>query len=255
MKSGLVSITFRQLSPSQIVDLCLKADVSAIEWGGDIHVPHGEVDIAREVGQMTRDAGLEIASYGSYYKSVDSENGDLPFSKVLETAVALGAPRIRVWAGGKGSADASPEYRSSIVENLRTIAAAAAEHGVVVDLEYHANTLTDDNASAVSLMREVNHPNLRSLWQPSFAFSYEEQVQALVDIAPWLDYLHVYTWIEENGNCVRHPLAKGELQWKVFFEEAAKHVPPYALIEFVADDRPEQFLEDAKALNHWLNSL
>ncbi len=40
IKSGLVSITFRQLTCEQIVDLVSKAKLDAIEWGGDIHVPH-----------------------------------------------------------------------------------------------------------------------------------------------------------------------------------------------------------------------
>lgn len=252
MKSGLVSITFRKLSPCDIIELCLEAKVSAIEWGGDVHVPHGDLETARVVGKMTREAGLEVASYGSYYRSVDSESSDLPFGKVLETAVALGAKRIRVWPGAKGSADSSAEYRASVVSNLRMVAAKAAEQGVVVDLEYHAGTLTDTNASAVALMREVDHPNLRSLWQPTYGYAYEEQLQSLVDISPWLGYLHVYTWLEENGNRVRHPLLKGETQWEAFLEEASKHTPPYALVEFVTDDRSEQFVEDAQTLNNWL---
>jgi len=63
MKTGLVSVSFRQLAPAAIIDLCLQTGLSSIEWGGDIHVPHGEESTASEVGAMTRSAGLSVAAY------------------------------------------------------------------------------------------------------------------------------------------------------------------------------------------------
>ena len=60
--------------------------------------------IAREVRGLTEAAGLTVAAYGSYYKAGHSEAAGLPFPQVLDTALALGAPVIRVWAGPAGSA-------------------------------------------------------------------------------------------------------------------------------------------------------
>ena len=37
MKSGLVSVSFRQKTPLEICALCRKANLSAVEWGGDVH--------------------------------------------------------------------------------------------------------------------------------------------------------------------------------------------------------------------------
>ena len=51
---GLVSITFRALAPREIVDLAARARLAGIEWGGDIHVPHGDLQRAGEAGRMTR---------------------------------------------------------------------------------------------------------------------------------------------------------------------------------------------------------
>ena len=36
---GLVSVTFRKLSRTEIAGLMVNAGLSAIEWGGDVHVP------------------------------------------------------------------------------------------------------------------------------------------------------------------------------------------------------------------------
>ena len=38
---GLVSVTFRKLSPEEIVQLVVSSGLKGIEWGGDIHLPHG----------------------------------------------------------------------------------------------------------------------------------------------------------------------------------------------------------------------
>ena len=89
IKSGLVSITFRQLSPGDIIDLVKKAGLDGIEWGGDIHVPHGDIAKAEEVYSLTRDAGLDIPAYGSYYKVGESEQEGLAFNDVLISAAAL----------------------------------------------------------------------------------------------------------------------------------------------------------------------
>src|SRR5690554_3364232 len=102
---GLVSISFRQLTPQQIVELVKKSGLKGIEWGGDKHVPHGDVDIATKVRRLTEQAGLEVAAYGSYYRAGVSEKDGLSFDKVLDCAVILGTKKIRVWAGNKDSQD------------------------------------------------------------------------------------------------------------------------------------------------------
>src|SRR6187549_164575 len=94
---GLVSVTFRQLPPREIVDLARRAELGGIEWGGDVHVPAGDAGRAREVRAMTEDAGLSIVAYGSYYRA--GEEDEAAFAPVLDSACALGAPAIRIWAG------------------------------------------------------------------------------------------------------------------------------------------------------------
>ncbi|MCJ7549353.1 MAG: sugar phosphate isomerase/epimerase, partial [Anaerolineae bacterium] len=115
IQTGLVSVTFRKLTPRAIVDLVAEAGLDAIEWGGDVHVPHGEIEIARSVRQMTEDAGLDMPSYGSYYRAGHSKL--VPFGTVVETAIALGAPIIRIWAGKQGTAAADEAYWLRVIED------------------------------------------------------------------------------------------------------------------------------------------
>ena len=66
--TGLTSVTFRHLSPSEIIRLAQKANMDGIEWGGDIHVPAGDKPTAKIVKEQTMHAGLQVFSYGSYYR-------------------------------------------------------------------------------------------------------------------------------------------------------------------------------------------
>ena len=101
-KTGLVSVTFRTLAVERVIELVSQAGLNSIEWGGDIHVPPTNPSWAKEVGKMTRESGLEVSSYGSYYRAGSLSDGQ-SFESILDAAVALGAPSIRVWAGNQGS--------------------------------------------------------------------------------------------------------------------------------------------------------
>src|SRR4051794_38844460 len=68
MHCRLVSVAFRHLSPKDVVALVRQAELNSIEWGGDVHVPPGELGVADEVARLMHDAGLIVASYGSYYR-------------------------------------------------------------------------------------------------------------------------------------------------------------------------------------------
>lgn len=68
IRTGLVSISFRKVAACDLIEEVVKAGQQGIEWGGDVHVPHGDTAKAEQVARWTRDAGLESAAYGSYYR-------------------------------------------------------------------------------------------------------------------------------------------------------------------------------------------
>lgn len=245
IKTGLVSVTFRNLSPEEIIELVKKAGLDGIEWGGDIHVPHGDAGIARDIAKKTREAGLNVASYGSYYALGCEKEKNLPFEKVLESALALEAPVIRVWAGRVASEKADKAYWNMAIEESGRIADMAMKHGIKIAYEYHPNTLTDTTESAYKLLKGVNHSNVYTYWQRPLELSTEECIESINKISPWLTNIHVYYYEDR----VRMPLSKGISEWKEFIKTIKKiDGDRYAMIEFVADNSPGQFLEDAQAL-------
>jgi sugar phosphate isomerase/epimerase len=247
---GLVSVTFRKLSPRDIIDLVVQAGLRGLEWGGDVHVPHGEIAQAKAVQQMTLDAGLTVAAYGSYYRLSHSDTG--PFEVVLETAVALGAPAIRVWAGRQGTDAADEATWQAVIADSRRIADLAAAVGITIVYEYHANTLTDTPQAARKLLETVAHPNLKSYWQPPRYSKRDDNLNALETVAPWVYGLHLFSWHQQTGE--RLPLIDGAADWAQYLSRAAAlNREMYTLLEFVVDDSPEQFLQDAATLQAWLN--
>ncbi|MCP3802845.1 TIM barrel protein [Allokutzneria sp. A3M-2-11 16] len=244
---GVVSVTFRQLSVPEIVRLTADAGLRAITWGGDVHVPVGDLAAAERARSLTGDAGLIVEGYGSYYKAGESEPA--AFADALRTAVALGAPVIRVWAGVTGAADTDPARRAAVTEDLRRCADLAAVHGTRVAVEYHVETLTDDIDSATRLFDEVDA--LVPYWQPKETPEVDACVKEVRSLLPKLRTVHAFSW-GPDGFTERLPLADRADLWRpVLAELNADGQDRFVLLEFVPDDSVEQFRSDAAALLGW----
>jgi len=245
MKTGLCSITFRKHSVDEVIDFAKSAELDGIEWGGDVHVPPGDLELARSVREKTDAADLTIPSYGSYYRCNDDTE---PFSDVLDTARELGAPVIRVWAGAKGSAEAAAEDRRDVAERLRRAVLAAAESNITVALEYHGGTLTDTQASAHQLLQDVGLPDLKLYWQPRTGGTLENDIPELEAALPVLAHVHVFHW-GPGGFKDRRPLLDGTKDWQRYIEILRKaEGDRYLIFEFMKDDSPGQLREDARVL-------
>ncbi len=245
LHAGICSISFRNLSVDELIELCAKSDIEGIEWGSDVHVPPGDIELATEVKTKTEAAGMTVCSYGSYYRC-DSESG--AFSDVLDSADALGAPVIRVWAGTKGSADASADDREQVAEHLRRAVIAAREMNITIALEYHGGTLTDTQASAHQLLKEVGLSDLRLYWQPRTGGDFNEDLVELDAALPHLAHVHCFHW-GKGGWKERFPLLDGVEPWTAYLAKIRKlEADRFVILEFFKDDDTAQFLEDAKVL-------
>jgi sugar phosphate isomerase/epimerase len=245
---GLCSVTFRHLNPVAVVDAARKAGLAAIEWGGDIHVPQGDVETARRIRAITEEAGMRPASYGSY---VDPPRSDAAqFDLALRSAVALGAGNMRIWAGTRGrpSADYTARERSRAATLIRAMAHAAGRLGITISLECHPDSLTDDTDSAADLIEEIAHGNVYLCWQPRPGLPLCDAVAQIERLGSRISHVHVFAW---NENRDRFPLASQERFWREIFRAIPAPRfprPRYALLEFVEGDRLDTFEDDAATL-------
>ena len=246
METSVTSVTFRQKSIPEVAALARQAGLDAIEWGGDIHVPPGDENAARLALSCTRENGLTVSAYGSYYRAGAEED----FRPVLQTALWLGCRVIRVWAGRTGSADCPPDERAAIAARLAAAAQLAAQAGCTVATEYHAHTFTDTLDSTLALLDAA--PGLRTLWQPPVGLAPGENLRALHALAEKIENLHVFCWTDRAE---RRPLAEGAADWRTYFAAVPpRECPRYATLEFVRDDSAARFLEDAATLRDLLKN-
>ena len=250
---GLVSISFRHLTPREVVTLASCSGLEAIEWGGDIHVPVSAVAHAKEVGRMTSDLGLAVAAYGSYFRVVEADGVEPEFAPVLDTALALGAPRIRVWSGVRASCEATDHDFERLAARLNILATQAEESGVKVSLESHSGTLTDTYSSSLRLLTLASHPNIDLVWQPTPGLPVADCRDGLAACLPYVSNLHAFHWLA-NGE--RRPLAEGYEIWADYFAVALPVAAPrFVLLEFFRDDDPAHLPAEASTLRSLLASL
>jgi sugar phosphate isomerase/epimerase len=248
LRSGVVSITLKEKTAEELIRLAVKAGLAGIAWSENYHIAAGDLSVAARLRTETESAGLKVVSYGSYFRLGTEENFGEVFKKTLATARELGAPAMRVWAGNKSSVDVSREEFKRIVRESAIIADMAAEFDIKVAYEWHGNTLTDTNESAMKLLGAVNNKNLYCLWQPSAHLDEAGRREGLGLLKDKLLNIHTYYWVDKR----RCPLEEGKTAWREYFKLIDRTADHYLLMEFVKDDSEEQFLKDAAVLNNWI---
>lgn len=247
--TGLVSISFRPLGAEEIIRITKNAGLDAIEWGGDLHVPAGDLDTARAVAEKTRRAGLFMPEYGSYYRlgvSTPEEIGG-----VAACAHALEADIVRLWAFNKGSMNVTEEeYRRTVADAKRI---CAAYPDLTFCTECHNHTLTDDYRANLRLIEDVDMPNFGAFWQPNQVKGFEYDTESARALAPHVRSAHVFAW--EGSR--KFPLAHHADRWKRFLEilSEGREGELNLMLEFMHDNDPKSLGETARTLRSFIENV
>ncbi len=246
MKSGMTSVTFRNKSIKEIVHIAKKAGLDVIEWGGDVHCPPDNKEALREAYEETEKAGLEVSSYGSYFRLGVTDISE--FHKICEAANILKTDTVRIWAYDKDAKDVSSEEYASCVMLARKISDIAEGYGITVCFEYHRGTLTVNAESAVKLINDIGNNNMRLYWQPNPDITHEENCKELQKVLPYVVNIHCFNWVNtpQKSN-FRLPLEKGKTEWERYLN-IAKDTARNIILEFTAEDNDDNFTNDARTL-------
>jgi sugar phosphate isomerase/epimerase len=255
--AGLCSITFRALRPEDVLAVAVRAGVEGIEWGADVHAPPGGGPGVEKLAARCRDAGVEVASYGSYLGFAPPRSDDTEaVEAVLDSAEALRAPTVRIWTELGVTPESPPAARKRVRERTEMIAGAIAARGLVAALEFHPGTLTETAASTNALLDAVAQDNLRTHWQPDPTLPAAGALDELAGVTAHLAHLHVFVW-GPSGIADRRPLSEGADLWPSALSLANREgatLPGrrYALCEYVRDDDVDQLIADVQTLRGWL---
>lgn len=263
MKTGLVSISFRKKTITELIKATKEAGLEYIEWGGDVHVPMGKTRHAKAVRRQMHGYGLKSGSYGSYFGFMYhcDEDYPLPFKKVLKTAKRLSAKTVRVWLGWPncGCKKGCDQYickngYDRAVKIARELCDKAKAEGLTLSIECHFKTLTDDYHDTLKFIEDVGRDNLRLYWQPNHAKSFEYNKEALKALLPYITNVHIFNWDTEGK---KYPLSEGVAQWREYLsilndENAEDRI---CFLEFMPDGELDSLKTEAKTLNELIGEL
>lgn len=246
---GLVSVTLRSHSPLEVARLAADAGLTCIEWGGDVHAPPADPDLVDRCREVSAAHDLRVASYGSYWRA-----GVTPLDEgvaVLDTAVRLGAPRVRIWAGEVGSDTATADQREATRAAISDLAAEAGSRSIELAIEFHPNTLTDTAHTMIAMLDDVGAANVSTYWQPGVGQPDAEALAEFEELVDRVSAVHVFAWWP---TIERHPIRTRESLWRPALELIAARRPQAdVMLEFVPGDDPDLIGPEAQTLLGWLS--
>lgn len=236
-KTGLVSISFRNHSPEEILRTMKACGLSYIEWGSDVHCPP---ESAKEIALLQKQYGITCSSYGTYFKigvtPADELEGYIAAAKILGTDI------LRLWCGDKNSEDYSESEKEMLFAECRRLEKIARENGVTLCMECHNNTYTNRKESALELMRETDSPHFQMYWQPNQFKSEQENLDYASLLSEYTRVIHVFNWEGKE----KYPLCDAKELWKEYLKKFDGSQP--LLLEFMPDGRIESLKAEADAL-------
>ena len=147
-----------------------------------------------------------LTPYNSYFNDLNDElrNAEIEgLSKVIDACEYLGAHYIRIYGGNlvAGDNDRIPERRARLVEAMRILGDKAAEKDVILVIENHFNTMCVSAKDSYSVVREINHPNVKILYdQANLSFTEQEGYEEAIAIQQdEVAYMHVKDLVFKEG--------------------------------------------------------
>ena len=237
---GLVSISFRNLAPEQILTITREAGLTCIEWGSDVHAPCHDIPNLKRIAHLQKEAGITCCSYGTYFKLGTDDVAQLP--DYIHAAKLLGTNILRLWCGNQNYEDYAPEAWAHLIDQCKQAAAIAEAHDALLCMECHNNTATNCLAGALALMKAVDSPAFRMYWQPNQYRTPDVNKEYAATAAPYIRHVHVFNW----DGPAHYPLAEAVALWKEYLTclGGSRHL----LLEFMPDNDPNSLPAEAEAL-------
>ncbi len=237
---GLVSVSFRQNSPEEILEAMEKAKLSCIEWGSDIHAPCGDAAQLEKLVALQERHGVTCCSYGTYFRLGVTPMTELP--DYIRAAKVLGTNVLRLWCGDKNSEEYTQEEKSALFAACREAAAVAEAENVTLCMECHNYTYTNRAAAAQELMEAVGSVSFRMYWQPNQYRTVEENLNYAKLLSKNTYHIHVFNWLEKD----RFPLEEATALWQCYL--ACFEGERTLLLEFMPDGQLTSLQKEAAAL-------
>ena len=119
---------------------------------------------------------------------------------------------------------------------------------MLICLECHKNSVTDEYHTALRFLKDVDRPNLKMFWQPHQYRDLSYNLDALKALLPYVESVHVFSWDREK----KFPLDGMESDWLQYLKLLKDAGVENYMLEFMHDGSIESLPETAKTLKNWL---
>ncbi|MBQ1492254.1 MAG: sugar phosphate isomerase/epimerase [Blautia sp.] len=222
-----------------------------VQDGYQSGIPTGASDeVLKDIKACADENGIEIIAltpYNSHFNSLNEEEriSELrAIEEVIHYCEVLGAKCIRIYGGNvsQGETDRLDEKRAKLVESMKYLGEKAMAAGVTLVVENHFNTMTLTARQSADLIRDVNCPGVRILYdQANLTFTGNEPYEEAVEIQSGLiGHMHVKDLKFHEGNTefkssdVSHPdesernvytriVGEGVVPWKEILQDVKDH--------------------------------
>ncbi len=243
-KLGVASVTFRNKTVSETVEIAKKAGVSYIEWGGDVHIK--TLDDAKKAKELCDENGIKIRSYGSYYRVGCADKNK--WEEICRIAKIMNASSVRVWLGEKDSEETTQAEYNRILEDLKSICSVAQKHNLLVCPECHDNTYNNNTDAFLKIKDELKADNFKTYFQSRY-FRFDYDIDRIERTFDFIENVHI-----SYRDLVREQRFKKKD--KHYLDRLLKKLlemnfDGVILVEFTKGSKEKHFLNDIKKLKSY----
>lgn len=245
IKIGMASVTFRNKTVEQTVEICKRENVDYIEWGADVHIK--TADDAKKARALCDEADIKISSYGSYYTVGSSSHEE--WRRLCENARIMGADSIRVWLGRKDSEKTNAEEYKNILEDCKTICDIAKEFSLCVSPECHDNTYNNNTDAILNFIKDLGRDNFATYFQSRY-FRMEYDLDRIDRTFDYILNMHVsYSDLKREQKFRKKD--KNYLD-TLLRKMISKNFSGIVILEFTENSDENAFAEDIRRLKQYL---
>ncbi len=147
-----------------------------------------------------------LTPYNSFFNSLDEDQRRSEIEgirKVIDYCEYLGAHYIRIYGGNLAAGDTYkiPERREKLIQSMRELGDLAAKKDVTLVIENHFNTMAVSAKDSADLIRDIDHPSVRILYdQANLTFTENEgYLEAIPIQQKYVSYMHVKDLVFKEG--------------------------------------------------------
>lgn len=263
--SVCIETFFTQFSYEERIKKVATAGYRAIEfWFHDYHFD-GEKLIPKEkdigsIAKVTDDLGLEVSDMvvnspegnigGSLVKPEDKNTYLSRLSKVIELAHSLNCQKLITCTGNSLKGKSKKEQAESIVKTLSEASKIIEKENITLLLEPlnslvdHPGYFLDSFREAATIVRRINHPNIRLLYDIYHMQIMEGNILSTIE-----QNIDIISHFHSAGVPGRHELSQSEVNYPFIFKKIAEFgYEGYFGLEYWPTNKDEESLKDTKLL-------